>query len=207
MGKAGRYRRDQAGPHPAAQRIPALDCAEVLLLSGPHLDAELDRALGRRVQAHLAGCPDCRLRLARERALELRIASSLRRSEHDQERCWRRAVERALPAPLPGPGAHQQLFPRSFPSTARWFALAASLLVLAALASVGLGLRHRHPWLPLDLRGAAQAGALAYPERAGRPWTGVPAAAAPAGPPGGALLPIISPFDLPWTARHDRSPA
>ncbi len=120
-----------------------MKCADVIPYIGPYLDSELDATTTFQIQAHLTRCPRCRMRFDQEHALEIRIAEALAvPSAPDQGRRWERILRRALPGPQAERSSWGALRISSDSAGADWFALAASVVLLAALASAGLGLRH-----------------------------------------------------------------
>jgi len=120
-----------------------MNCADVMHFLGPYLDSELDVATTAQVQAHLARCRRCGERFDQEQALEKRIAESLRsHGTPDDGRRWHRILRRVVPGPQESARTWGVAMVRAGSLGANWIALVASLVILAALASAGLGLRH-----------------------------------------------------------------
>jgi len=116
-----------------------MDCKEVRGLANAYIDGELPPASRAEVEAHLAGCPDCRAAIEAERSFIARLKSGARYHEAPAgltDRLSARLVE-CLPAesgatvvPLKPKPARDSLW--------RPMALAASFL-LAAILSGGVG--------------------------------------------------------------------
>jgi anti-sigma factor (TIGR02949 family) len=120
-----------------------MNCTDVIQYLGPYLDSELDVSTTAQVQAHLSRCPRCCERFDQEQALEDRIAESLKSSATpDDGRRWERILRRAVPRPEVSARRWGVAMVRAGSHGANWIALVASLVILAALASAGLGLRH-----------------------------------------------------------------
>jgi len=120
-----------------------MNCTDAIQYLGPYLDSELDIATTVQIQAHLTRCPRCSERFDQEHALENRIAESLMgHSAPEDGRRWETILERVLPKPKAARHRGSRLRFWASSAAANWFSLVASLVILAALASAGLGLRH-----------------------------------------------------------------
>jgi anti-sigma factor RsiW len=123
-----------------------MNCAETVAELGAYLDGQVQPGVSAGLDAHLAGCPACRERFAREAGFEGAVARALRSSpdQAQDDAAWEHALERTLAgAPHPvTPAAWWGRFRRP-PSLSqlRWFALVASLALLATFSMAGLGLR------------------------------------------------------------------
>ena len=118
-------------------------CTDVIQYLGAYLDSELDVTTTCQIQAHLTRCTRCRLRFDQEHELEQRIAGSLMGGgAPDDGRRWERILRQAVPRPQAAAATRGNSAVRAGSIQANWIALVASLVLLAALASAGLGLRH-----------------------------------------------------------------
>jgi anti-sigma factor RsiW len=121
-------------------------CAGTVAQLDGYLDGQLAPAARADLDMHLADCSQCRERFAREAAFETVLARSLR-SAPDQVRddaSWAQALDAAMNAPerpaAPPPWWARFRHPPS-PRQLRWFALVASLALLATFSMAGFGLR------------------------------------------------------------------
>jgi anti-sigma factor RsiW len=133
-----------------------MNCAETVAELGAYLDGQLALGVRSGLELHLADCVQCRERFAREAQLERVIAHSLRAAPERaaQDAAWDHALTRAFAAaPLPVTATSWWArFQRPPPrSQLRWFALVASLALLATFSMAGLGLRRTlHATAPLE---------------------------------------------------------
>ncbi len=121
-----------------------MNCAAAISELGCYLDGQVPPASAAGLEAHLAGCAACRERFDREARCEGAVARALC-SSPDQARDdagWERALASTL-APAATPAAPWWALLRQPPSPGqlRWFALVASLVLLATFSMAGLGLR------------------------------------------------------------------
>jgi len=123
-----------------------MNCAESVAELGAYLDGQVPRGVSDGLELHLAGCPACRERFAREAQLEGVIAGALRASPEPavDDAIWRRALDLTLvaaPEPASGTSWWARFSRAPARSKLRWFALVASLALLATFSMAGLGLR------------------------------------------------------------------
>ena len=124
-----------------------MNCDEAATLWSPARDGELERKRQDELEAHLATCAACRQRVADDDRLDQDIAAALKRPGDPQADVvrWNRALAAAI-AGAPVEARRQPwwtaLARRPTSSQLRWFALAASLALLAFFSMAGLGLRH-----------------------------------------------------------------
>jgi hypothetical protein len=120
-----------------------MNCMDIIQYLGPYLDSELDVATTVQIQAHLTRCSSCRLRFEQEHELEERIRQSLMgQGAQDDGKGWERNLRSALPKRPASARIRTAFSIQPGSPGADWIALVASLVILAALASAGLGLRH-----------------------------------------------------------------
>ena len=107
-----------------------MNCDEAAKLWSPARDGQLEHHRQAELEAHLARCPACRQRVADDDRLDLAIGV---------------AVMAAAIAVAPAEPLHPWWSALAHPPTSaqlRWFALVASLVLLAFFSMAGLGLRH-----------------------------------------------------------------
>jgi predicted anti-sigma-YlaC factor YlaD len=135
-----------------------MTCAEAVAQLGGYLDGQLAPSVRAELDAHLAACARCRAQFAREAEFEAVVARSLRAAPDpaQDDAVWERALAASFATGATGAtGAAGSAAPpaatrapwwarfRHPPSRRqlRWFALAASLALLATFSMAGFGLR------------------------------------------------------------------
>ena len=123
-----------------------MNCDEAAKLWSPARDGQLEHHRQAELEAHLARCPACRQRVADDDRLDLAIGAALNRTADALavDDRWHRALAAAI-AVAPAEPLHPWWSALAHPPTSaqlRWFALVASLVLLAFFSMAGLGLRH-----------------------------------------------------------------
>lgn len=124
----------------------AMTCAKAVALLGAYLDGQVPVGDAAGLDTHLAACAVCRERFAREARFEGMVARALQAAPDQtlDDAGWEHALEATLAAAaspvMPAPWWARFRHPPSR-SQLRWFALVASLALLATFSMAGFGLR------------------------------------------------------------------